>query len=281
MSFGTFSTSLQGVYSWGVLRTAKFAGMVMDIDRIGATLVDKDNKQSNLLAFTQQQGPRQSLNENLVPEMFFNDPDSTKKNVEGVSASKILKLANDQGQKIYQIDKSNINTIPPQLSHESQVITDIRNAVAAGKVVTTSEKSINFHGWTGSGYIITDPNTGSGAYMISGGMDGSWLMGFGLGSGIIGITGLLGTSLIVPLTTVGLLLAMLAILLIMVAVITLFIGLTLALYHGDFSWQCFAVGLSAGLVGGALFGIAGVSVGAGILGLFSLVFGLTREGWGH
>ncbi|MDH0032166.1 MULTISPECIES: hypothetical protein [unclassified Acinetobacter] len=281
MSFGTFSTSLQGVYSWGVLRTAKFAGMVMDIDRIGATLVDKDNKQSNLLAFTQQQGPRQSLNENLVPEMFFNDPDSTKKNVEGVSASKILKLANDQGQKIYQIDKSNINTILPQLSHESQVITDIRNAVAAGKVVTTSEKSINFHGWTGSGYIITDPNTGSGAYMISGGMDGSWLMGFGLGSGIIGITGLLGTSLIVPLTTVGLLLAMLAILLIMVAVITLFIGLTLALYHGDFSWQCFAVGLSAGLVGGALFGIAGVSVGAGILGLFSLVFGLTREGWGH
>lgn len=120
MSFGTFSTSLQGVYSWGVLRTAKFAGMVMDIDRIGAMLVDKDNKQSNLLAFTQQQGPRQSLNENLVPEMFFNDPDSTKKNVEGVSASKILKLANDQGQKIYQIDQSNINTMLPQLNHSSQ-----------------------------------------------------------------------------------------------------------------------------------------------------------------
>lgn len=52
MSFGTFSTSLQGVYSWGVLRTAKFTGMVMDIDRIGATIVDKDNKQSNLLTFT-------------------------------------------------------------------------------------------------------------------------------------------------------------------------------------------------------------------------------------
>ena len=69
MSFGTFSTSIQGVYSWGVLRTAQFTGMVMDIDRIGATLVDKDNKQSNLLAFTQQQGPRQSLNENQIPEM--------------------------------------------------------------------------------------------------------------------------------------------------------------------------------------------------------------------
>lgn len=177
MSFGTFSTSLQGVYSWGVLRTAKFAGMVMDIDRIGATLVDKDNKQSNLLAFTQQQGPRQSLNENFVPEQFFNNSNNIQKNVEGISAIKALKLANDQGQKIYQIDQSNVNTILPQLNHDSQAISDIRNAVAAGKVVTTSEKSINFNGWVGSGYIITDPNTGSGAYMISGGLNGGWVSG--------------------------------------------------------------------------------------------------------
>lgn len=169
MSFGTFSTSLQGVYSWGVLRTAKFAGMVMDIDRIGATIVDKDNKQTNLLVFIQQQGPRQSLNENLIPEMFFNNPNSIQKNVGGVSATKILKLANDQGQKIYQIDGSNISTVLPQLNHDSQVITDISNAVASGKVVTISQTKVSLNGWNGSGYIINDPNTGSGAYMISGG----------------------------------------------------------------------------------------------------------------
>ena len=157
MSFGTFSTSLQGVYSWGVLRSAKFAGMVMDIDRIGANIVDKDNNQANLLAFTQQQGPRQSLNENQVPEMFFNDPNSTKKNVEGISAVKALQIANAQGQKIYKIDQSNIDKVLPQLNHDSQVITDIRNAVAAGKVVTTSQAKVNLNSWSGSGYIITDP----------------------------------------------------------------------------------------------------------------------------
>lgn len=188
MSFGTFSTSLQGVYSWGVLRTAKFAGMVMDIDRIGATIVDKDNKQSNLLAFTQQQGPRQSLNENLVPEQFFNDPTSTTKNVEGVSATKILKLANDQGQKIYQIDKNNISVILPQLNHESQVIADISNAIASGKVVTTSQTKVSLNGWSGSGYIITDPNNGSGAYMISGGLNGGAILD---PVGILGGIGLL------------------------------------------------------------------------------------------
>ncbi|MDH0031747.1 MULTISPECIES: hypothetical protein [unclassified Acinetobacter] len=99
-----------------------------------------------------------------------------QKNIEGISTTKILKLANDQGQKIYQIDQSSVNTILPQLNHENQVITDIRNAVSAGKTVTTSEKSINFNGWKGSGYIITDPNSGSGAYMISGGLNGGETM---------------------------------------------------------------------------------------------------------
>ncbi|MCH7311201.1 transglutaminase domain-containing protein [Acinetobacter sp. ANC 4805] len=172
MSFGTFSTSLQGVYSWGVLRTAKFAGMVMDIDRIGATIVDSDNKQSNVLAFTQSQGPRQSLNENQIPEMFFNDPNSLKKNVAGVSAVKVLQIASSQGQKIYKIDQSNIDKILPELNHSNQVTTDVRNAIAAGKIVTISQTKINFNTWNGSGYIITDPNTGSGAYMISGGLNG-------------------------------------------------------------------------------------------------------------
>ena len=44
--------------------------------------------------------------------------------------------------------------------------------MAAGKIVTTSEKSINLNGWKGSGYIILDPNTASGAYMISGRLNG-------------------------------------------------------------------------------------------------------------
>ncbi|OTU44260.1 hypothetical protein CAT37_09495 [Acinetobacter pittii] len=172
MSFGTFSTSLQGVYSWGVLRTAKFAGMVMDIDRIGATVVDIDNKKTNILAFAQQQGARQSLNENQIPEMFFNDPDSTQKTVAGVSAVKVLQIASSQGQKIYKLDQSNIDKILPQLNHSSQVITDVRNAIAAGKIVTISQSKISFNTWSGSGYIITDSNTGSGAYMISGGVNG-------------------------------------------------------------------------------------------------------------
>ncbi|PTV50612.1 transglutaminase domain-containing protein [Acinetobacter pittii] len=258
MSFGTFSTNLQGVYSWGVLRTAKFAGMVMDIDRIGATIVDKDNKQSNLLTFTQLQGPRQSLYENQVPEMFFNNPNSIQKNVEGLSATKILKLANDQGQKIYQIDSSNMSIVLPQLSHDSQVITDISNAVASGKVVITSQTKVSLNGWSGSGYIITDPNTGSGAYMISGGLNGGHIaygVGFATGLGL--------TFTLIGTFTGGLMvgggLVFLAFILVLALALAALMAFILTILDDDKSKGCFTSGLFTGLgMYGAISGLKAI-----------------------
>ena len=51
----------------------------------------------------------------------------------------------------------------------------IRNAVNASKEVTVHEKSINKHGWKGFGYIVIDPETGAGAYLIEGSGNGGWL----------------------------------------------------------------------------------------------------------
>lgn len=173
MSFGSFSTSIQAVYSWGVLRLAKPSGMVMDIDHNAATQVDLNNNHANLIAFTQQQGIAQSLNENLVPELLLKKS-KTATSIQGVSAVKALQLANAQGQKIYQINQSNIDQVIPLLNHDVQVISDIKNAVYAGKVVLTSATKIALNGWIGSGYIIFDLNTGAGAYMISGGLNGGF-----------------------------------------------------------------------------------------------------------
>jgi len=43
-----------------------------------------------------------------------------------------------------------------------------------------SKTNITYNGWTGVGYIIIDPDTGAGAYMISGGMSGGWILGLAL-----------------------------------------------------------------------------------------------------
>ena len=45
---------------------------------------------------------------------------------------------------------------------------EIRSAAQAGKEVTLHERAINAHGWSGYGYIVTDPETGAGGYIIEG-----------------------------------------------------------------------------------------------------------------
>lgn len=57
------------------------------------------------------------------------------------------------------------------------------------------QNPITYAGWTGAGYIITDPQTGAGAYKISGGSDGGFLstddaslLGFvGFALGLLGV----------------------------------------------------------------------------------------------
>ncbi len=118
-------------------------------------------------------GQISSILEYSVPEQLFSTPENT---VEGISAITALKIANNQGVPIYTINHTNIDTILPLLQVDSAVITDIQNAVNAGKEVTISKTNIDFNGWVGCGYIITDPITGAGAYMISGGTNGSILI---------------------------------------------------------------------------------------------------------
>lgn len=71
--------------------------------------------------------------------------------------------------------------------------------MAAGKIVTISQTTVTQFGWTGSGYIILDPATGAGAYMIAG-ADGGIAFGLGLATSsviaaiIAGLLGLGGVS---------------------------------------------------------------------------------------
>ena len=94
-----------------------------------------------------------------------------------MSAVKAIQIAQEQGQTVYTITQENYSQIIPKLSLSSGVMTDIRDNVAVGRTVTVHEKTINYKGWKGSGYIIIDPQTGSGAYLIDGGANGAALFG--------------------------------------------------------------------------------------------------------
>ncbi len=64
------------------------------------------------------------------------------------------------------ITTQNLDTALQELTIDQSVIDEITQAVNEGYEVTTSQHPITKNGWTGVGYIIIDPETGSGAYKI-------------------------------------------------------------------------------------------------------------------
>lgn len=164
-----FATQLKVDSMWGVPRSVSAGGLNMDADRLLSVVKAKDGNINTARNYMLSSGMTSSALEHSVPEQLFSTPQNK---AEGVSAVKALKIANDQRIPIYTVKQSNIATTLPQLQIDQQVKDDIANAVNAGKVVTVSKTNINFNGWNGCSYVITDPETGAGAYMITSGIAG-------------------------------------------------------------------------------------------------------------
>lgn len=168
-------------------------GLAMDADRLINNVKALDGDKQKAIQFNLNSGSNSSALEHSVPEQMFSTPDNP---AQGISAVKALQIANDQGIPIYTINQTNIASILPQLQLDSGTISDIQSAVNAGKIVTVSKTDIIYNGWTGCGYIIIDPNTGAGAYMISGGTNGAYALA-AIASSLFVLTIILAASAIV------------------------------------------------------------------------------------
>lgn len=173
-SVGMFSLTenVQEIFAIPIGVSSK--GMMMDVDRIMQAVFSKEGNQSNVNLYMLVSESNSSVQEHAVPEYLYS---TSNKAVQGISAAKALQIANNQGIPIYTINQSNIVATLPQLQVDTIVKTDIQNAVNAGKVVTVSKTNIIFNGTSVCGYIIMDPNTGAGAYMIAGGANGGMILG--------------------------------------------------------------------------------------------------------
>ena len=164
-----FATKLKVLTLWGIPRFVQAGGLSMDADHLVQVARAKDGNADTVKQYMLSSGMVSSALEHSVPEQLF----STQYDfVEGISTVKALKIANDQGIRIYTIDQQNHAAILPLLQVDYLVKEDIANAINAGQVVTVSQTNINFNGWNGCGYISTNPQTGAAAYMISGGTSG-------------------------------------------------------------------------------------------------------------
>jgi len=182
-SFGTFSTNLNPVYSFGVPRQVDMSGIMVDMDVVNQSVWTKDNDAQLVKTVVQQIGMQTSAWEHKIPEMLFSSEEYPG---EAVSAMKALGIAAAEGQRIYQITKDNVDVVLPTLNIGSEVKREIKDSVAVGKVATVSQNNITVGNWTGVGYIIADADTGAGAYRISGGSNGAEVDGAIIATGIMG-----------------------------------------------------------------------------------------------
>lgn len=200
-SFGTFKSTVQTVYNFGIPQSVTIPGVIMDIDWYRTSAASKDADAEKRKNYYVSTGPRISAFEHIVPEQLFSTPE---RSVHGVSAVKALAIAASQGQRIYTITQTDLAAALPQLSVSQQIKNEIQNAVSAGEEVTISQGPINYAGWHGVGYIIQDIQTGGGAYKISGGANGGvTIIGTFIALGAFALIGAFAFSGFVALITVA------------------------------------------------------------------------------
>ncbi len=158
----SFPLTLSQIF--GITKSASPAGVEIDVpmDRIIAVSrsgdVDKEKTYMDIAGLVS------SYHEHSLFE-----------NIDGyasVSAVRALQIASVNGIPIQRINSSNIGQLLPLLQVASEIKNDIQNAINAEKEVTISQTNVRINDWLGVGYIVKDMNTGSGAYIISGGIAG-------------------------------------------------------------------------------------------------------------
>lgn len=169
-SFGTFSTVVTPAYRYGIPHRVTFSGVQLDLDMVMQTVVPADPNRR--VEINRSIGLKLSALEHEIPESYLADATG---NAQGVSAVKALALAVAAGQRLYTVTAENVAAVLGQLQQSDRIEQDVQNAANAGKTVLISQSSVSVGGWRGAGYIVEDPQTGNGAYLLSGGANGGEL----------------------------------------------------------------------------------------------------------
>ncbi len=167
-SYGTLSTTLNLNLIFGVPSSVTSDGFTIDVDSLKNSSESATNCWNDWFEYNQRNGTIISVFEHMMPENLFTIADEIPSSV---SAVKALALAEQQGQKIYTFDQSNAELMD-SIQIDEIAMPEITTAINSGKLVTVHEQPLVIGQWSGSGYIITDPETGGGAYKIVGGANG-------------------------------------------------------------------------------------------------------------
>ena len=165
-SIGAFAQPYQVSYFFGVPRNGYIKGHVTDVKaaRVGMSVP----KATDMARVALHAGSAGSMAEGATWSLLTGTTTAGL----GMSATTALKLAVDNGQRIFQISGDNLDVAMGQLQLSSFAEDEIRQSVQAGMIVIAHEKEVHYKGWSGSGYVVFDPQTGSSLQRVEGGLAG-------------------------------------------------------------------------------------------------------------
>lgn len=152
-------------YVNGMPQAVTLSGIEMDMRLERMTAVARDGNLQTEKKYMELGGLVSSFDEHYTFEQI--------EGVASVSAVKALQFANQNGIPVYKITSANQGQFVPQLQIGEKDLTDITNALNSGKEVIVPQTNVQINDWNGLGYIVRDPASGSGAYIISGGLAGA------------------------------------------------------------------------------------------------------------
>ncbi|QOC23502.1 transglutaminase family protein [Wenzhouxiangella sp. AB-CW3] len=184
LSVGTYGYQPWVRYVYGMPMALDAGGVHMDLDYVPSHLTKHNGSASQRIEAAQPLGMLKSILENVVPEQQFSTEEEP---AEGVSAVAAIAKAQAEGQRVFHVTQDNLNEVMAEVSISQASREDIQRAVSQfGYEAVVHEAPITVPGWRGSGYILTDPETGAGSYMIDGGKNGAFVVLMaGLGTALL------------------------------------------------------------------------------------------------
>ena len=169
LSVGRFAAPLTVSYLFGTPRSGVYQSRIMDVKRSFVGVAGADVERERM--FVRTSGLQGSFLEGSVLDQLYQMPLG-----EGISAVQLFQDAILAGIPIYHVTQANAEQVLPLLQVPSAVRADIVNAINADKTVLVPERDFLKDNYRGIGYIVEDPATGAGAYLISGGLNGGGLV---------------------------------------------------------------------------------------------------------
>ena len=165
----------EGITGYEV-QTSGLYGMVTGIAE-GSLYIDIDNDSHSVLSLEGDSDVAREyfLSTGMISSLYESTVWEEITGEESVSTISILAKASEENIDILLLSKANLSTEIEKLNTDETTKQSIINAVNSGMIVTVPAEEVTMGDWSGTGYIVTTPETGVGEYMISGGLNGGVL----------------------------------------------------------------------------------------------------------